>query len=254
MGMFDDLIAQYAPKGGSVGGAARKMSPQEQKALNELREYSDASNDVLDVSVRARDALRRFKPSQTKSNIYDMLTTDEKPSGFFDRVGGMIGDFVLDPQDRSDFQTLRALQSSLVLNEQVKQKGSQTESDSARISLTQVSPFKSQSSNEALLGPAITNAMSGANKASFYTRWANSYGLNGLNEAGRSVDEEWMGKVNSARSEQQRAVNAGRPRLNLPSEVAASKARRGPPAVGVPGNAPKKRSTDDLLRIYGGGK
>lgn len=217
MGAFDDLIPGG---GGSMIGGGRKLSPQDAKALNEMRETSAASGNVADLTVRARDAAQRLKTGPYRGRVLDAFIPEEG-GGFFDAVGGIIGAPFIDAQTVTDFQSLKALQNDLVLTKQLEQKGPQTESDAARLKLSQVSPYKSLEANEALLGPALTNAISGKNRVSFYTKWANQNGLNGLDAQGRSADEVWGGMLDAARGKQQAAVRAGKPMLGVAGDAPA---------------------------------
>lgn len=168
-----------------------KLSVQDNKFLNELR--STAGQPGLDAQNeyrRAAKAVDRLGTGPVRASLLDAFIPEEG-GGFWDRVGGIIGAPFIDRQTVDDFQTLKGLQSERVLSQQLAQKGPQTESDAARLQLTEVSPYKTPEANRRILDAGMRKATLGAMKPDFYTRWTNRYGLNGTDERGRTVDAAW---------------------------------------------------------------
>jgi hypothetical protein len=79
-----------------------------------------------------------------------------------------------------------------VLGEQILQKGPQTESDAARMQLTEISPSKSTNVNREIIEAGKHKANRVRAKAAFYTKFANHYGLNGVNPKGMTADQLWV--------------------------------------------------------------
>lgn len=190
-----------------------KLSVQDNKFLNELRPASQAGIDAQNEYYRAAQAIDRFKPSPWRGKLHDMALPQEN-GGMGDALGAAVmgpilrGVGVVTPQSVDDFQTLKGLQSERVLSTQLAQKGPQTESDAARMQLSEISPYKSKKANVAVIDAGMRKATLGANKADFYTRWVSKYGLNGLDEGGRSVDNAWFEVSRTARNPKPKKANA----------------------------------------------
>jgi hypothetical protein len=181
------------------GGDGRKLSPVEQRRLNELSEQGGAAANTLLQYRRADQVLRRShltpeRSAQIKSSIVP------EDAGLFGMIGSKFNRFVngVSEQEVADFQTLMALQNAQVLDRQLLQKGTQTESDAARLKLTEVSPYKPFEANEAVIRDGMMRSEMATRKPGFYTQWANSYGLNGLDPSGRSVDQAWDAELKHA--------------------------------------------------------
>jgi len=186
--------------GGASPGTGRKLSPQEQKYLNDLREQGASGANALSQYQKAAAAIERseitpYRAAQIESTI------PQEGSGF--SAGQRWNRFIygVDDQEVSDFQYLNGLTSAQVLDRQMEQKGPQTESDAARLKLTEISPFKSQAANAEVIGDGVLRSRMLAGKAPFYTRWANRYGLNGLDPQGRSADDVWLNALDEAQTE-----------------------------------------------------
>jgi hypothetical protein len=187
----------------STGIDARRLSPQEGKQLNAVRDEGRAGLGMVDVYRRAADAIDRFGTSPMRAAMYE-ATTPRDGGGFFDRLGGVVGEGAkalgLMSQDRQDdFQFLQSLQQRAVLEGQIAQKGVQTDADAARLMLSDFSPYKSVRANAEIVRGGMLSAQLAARKPGFYAAWANRYGLNGLDPRGRSVDDAWLAMVEDAR-------------------------------------------------------
>jgi hypothetical protein len=173
-----------------------RLSVQDNKFLNEVRATSQAGIDARNEYMRAAGAIDRFGTGPWKARLYDAAIPQEN-GGFFDALGAaVIGGPArllggVTPQGVDDFQTLKGLQSERVLSTQIAQKGPQTESDAARMQLTEISPYKTPEANRRVINSGIRKAALGAAKADFFTKWATQYGLNGLDDKGQTVDARW---------------------------------------------------------------
>ena len=181
--------------GGGTGGGG-KMSPQAQAFLNKLSEGAAAADGVRRTYDAARDSIKAVKPGPYRGRMME-IATPEEGGGFFDTLGSlvvgapmrMIG--AITPEETSAYQKLRALQSSNVLDKQILQKGPQTESDAARLQLTEISPSKMPDANESIIKTGIHRTNRDKARPVFYTKFANHYGLNGVNPQGKTADQLW---------------------------------------------------------------
>lgn len=202
-----------------VGEVQRgELSVQDNKALNDMR---DGHSAALKVNRDYREVARVLDRSQmtpVKASMLNALTPQEG-GGFFDAIGGWIGSKVLPQQTIDDFQTLRGLQSGRVMDAQIAQKGPQTEADAARLQLAEVSPWKTKQANIAVMKRGMADATLAKRKLPFFQRWANKYGVNGVNERGQTADEAWTGVTNAV---YQAAENMDRPKRknDVPSDIA----------------------------------
>lgn len=180
---------------GLTKGSIGKLGVQDNKALNEMR---DAHSSALTVNRDYREvagALDRTNMSPAKAAWLETMVPSED-GGFFDKLGAAIGQGaqglgLLDPQTVTDYQTLRGLQSKRVMDAQIAQKGPQTEADAARLQLGEVSPLKTKDANIAVMKRGMADAVLAKRKLPFFQKWANQYGLNGVNSRGESADDAW---------------------------------------------------------------
>jgi hypothetical protein len=182
---------------GPTAGAGRGMSPTAQKFLNELSTEAAAANETSRFYDRAKNAVSTLKPGPYRGTFLDMAIPTEN-GGFFDKLGAvLIGGparvtGAITPKEVDAYQTLRGLQSEQVLGKQLLQKGPQTESDAARLQLTEISPQKSTATNEQVIAQGQRKAKRVQAKSIFYSRWANKYGgPNQANPEGMTADEVW---------------------------------------------------------------
>src|SRR3546814_9981784 len=105
--------------------------------------------DSLSQYRRAAGSIDRLGTGPWRGKVLDMAIPEEG-GGFGDTigaatVGGAMGLFGgLPEQTITDFQNLKGLQSGRVLKQQIAQKGPQTESDAARMKLTEISPSRTK--------------------------------------------------------------------------------------------------------------
>lgn len=172
------------------------ISEIDQKALATMREnQGDLAGVARDITA-GFNANARFRPTPGKGKEFDWFTPDENDWALTAGLKNM--NFALNPfiraseQDRTDYQTMLALQNQAVLNAQLAQKGPQTESDAARMKLTAFSPNKASAENTRTLTEALYDTQMRRRKLDFYTKWANKNGsLSALNKDGKSADQIW---------------------------------------------------------------
>lgn len=189
----DDL----ANKKAALDIARNPISEIDQKSLAEMRlAGGDLDSVVRDIGA-ASAAVDRFKPAPGKAASFDWFTPDENDWPL--TAAAKNANFALNPfisateRDRQDYQTLLALQNQAVLNQQIAQKGPQTESDALRMKLTTVSPNKAMGENKRTLIETRYDAEMRRRRLDFYTQWANKVGsLSALDPNGRSADEAWQ--------------------------------------------------------------
>lgn len=174
-----------------LGGSGRGgLSVQDNKALNEMR---DAHSAGLKVNRDYREVARTLDRGNVTPLNASFLKAfiPEEGGGLLDGIGGAIGSLFIDQQTRDDFNALRALQSGRVMDAQIAQKGPQTEADAARLQLAEVSPWKSKKANLGVMMRGMADATLAKRKLPFMQQWANKYGLNGVDERGRTADQAW---------------------------------------------------------------
>lgn len=204
-------ISAGAATGSPVTG--RKLSPQEQKRLNQIGDDANTASEIIRQYRDAAIASKRLKTGPMRGRFLDTATAEDG-GGILDTIGAvavggparLLG--AITPQETTDFQTLKAIQSRRVLAEQAAQKGVQTEGDAARIKAGDIGPYLTPEANAAASARGIAAAERLIKRAPFYTQWANKYGLNGLNEQGQSVDQAFQGSVADK-------PNGGRPRVKI---------------------------------------
>ncbi|TXH45951.1 MAG: hypothetical protein E6Q97_30610 [Desulfurellales bacterium] len=175
--------------GSPTGG--RKMSVAEQKMLDEQRQGAQSA---LEAKVRTQEiapALRRLKGGPMRGMFLDAAIPSSK-GGFLDALGGMViggparllG--AISPQEVADYQQVDRAATLSTRQSETGEKGVQTEGDAARALLAAVTP--SNINPDAVTRSILGKADRQISRADFYTKWANKYGLSGLDENGRSVE------------------------------------------------------------------
>lgn len=186
----------HTPKESTTGGGGKKFSPQAQSFLNDLSTQASESAETRRMYERAEGAVNTLRPGPNRGRFLE-IATPEEGGGFFDTLGAalvggparLIG--AITPQDTNAYQSLKALQSENVLGKQILQKGPQTESDAARLQLTEISPSKSGKVNKEIIEAGKRKTDRVRAKAIFYTKFANKYGLNGTSPNGFTADQLW---------------------------------------------------------------
>lgn len=179
---------------GPGGGA--KMSPQAQKFLNDLSTAAQGARETGKIYDEAGKAVSTLQPGPNRGRFLE-IATPEEGGGILDTLGAIVVGAparaigAITPEETNAYQTLRALQSSNVLTRQIEQKGPQTESDAARLMLTELSPSKSEAVNKEIVERGRHKTRREQAKAIFYTRFANKWGLNGTSPHGHTADELW---------------------------------------------------------------
>lgn len=175
----------------AVGGHTRKLSTPEQKELDRQREGAQAG---LEAKLRTNEiapALRRLKGGPMRGMFLDAAIPSSK-GGFLDALGGMIiggparllG--AISPQEVADYQQIERAATLSTRQSETGEKGVQTEGDAARALLAAVTP--SNIDPGSVTRSIVSKADRQVSRADFYTKWANRYGLSGLDEKGRSVE------------------------------------------------------------------
>lgn len=193
MGAFDDLIP---------GGKGGKLTNPDKTKLNSLSEQAASGYETQQEYQAAQAALKRFRPGPVRGAFMDAVIP-EQGGGIMDAIAAAtIGTparalGVVTPQNITDFQRLKGLQSQRVLQEQLAQKGPQTDSDAARLQLTEISPYKMPDVNAQVVQSGSAKAQRAQQRAKFYTQWSNKYGLNAPNEQGQGVEDAFQAGIKS---------------------------------------------------------
>lgn len=171
----------------------RQLSPNDEKQLDELKLAAQTAPDIERLYSRAEPAIDRFGTGPTRGMIYDVLTA-QQGGGIFDKIGGAVGGLaegigVLPSESRRDFDLITQAQAERVLEEQLKQKGVQSEGDALRMMLADIGPYKTPETNKALISNARVKLARAPMRARFYQAWAQTFGLRGLDSQGRTVED-----------------------------------------------------------------
>lgn len=187
------LGAKRADKAAGAG----TVDKQAQMFLNKLSTEAQSAAEVGRLYDRAEGALKKVKPGPYRNRLLLSPAIPEDNGGILDAISGAtlggvaraIG--AVTPEEVSAYQTVRGIQSGGVLEKQLAQKGPQTESDAARLMLTEISPGKDAAANDEIIRAGRQKIKRDQAKATFYTKWANKYGLNGTNPEGETADQIW---------------------------------------------------------------
>lgn len=187
-----------APAGQTLntGGKGGKFSPQAQNFLNELSRQAAEAGETRRVYERAKQDVKTLDPGPYRGRFLDMAIPTEG-GGIMDNIGAAVIGVpakitgAITPEEVGSYQHMQGLKSQQVLQAQLAQKGPQTESDAARMALTELSPNKTATVNEDVINKGISKANRVRAKAVFYTQFANKWGLNGTTPHGYTADQLW---------------------------------------------------------------
>ncbi len=193
--------------GGGISKAAEGF-------LNTLSAQAAEAGETARVYQRSRAANEALRPGPNRGRFLKMATPEEG-GGALDTIGAaligaplrMLGGIT--EKDTNAYQQLRAYQSDQVLGKQILQKGPQTESDAARLQLTEISPEKSQAVNREIIDSGLDKTTRIQAKATFYTKFANRWGLNGVAPNGMTADQLWKSVANKVTQDVKDARNGG---------------------------------------------
>lgn len=176
--------------------AAPKLSNPAQSFLNTLSQQAAEAAETSRIYDTSKKSIESLNPGPNRGRFLEVATPEEN-GGVLDTLGAIavgaparVLGAITQPETDA-YQQLRGLQSKQVLSEQLLQKGPQTESDAARLMLTEISPMKSKEVNEDIINRGQWKAKRVQAKATFYAKWANKYGLNGVSEHGNTADQVW---------------------------------------------------------------
>jgi len=177
-----------------LGGG--RSAQQDVKFLNDLSTQAADAAEVERIYNRAAKDIKSFQTGPYRGTFMQMATPEDS-GGMLDKIGSVliggparaIG--AITPKDTTEYQKLSSLQQYRVLGEQTRQKGVQTEGDAARIKLAEISPTKTVDANMDIINNGLDRMRRVQAKSSFYTQWANKYGLHGTNQNGETADQVW---------------------------------------------------------------
>lgn len=179
------------------GGGGGKLSAQTEKFLNELSTQAGAANETQRLYEQAQGDINTLRPGPNRGRFLEMAIPEEG-GGVLDTLGAVVVGGparllgAIDQKDVDAYQRLRGLQAGNVLTRQLEQKGPQTESDAARLALTELSPNKSTQVNKSVIQTGIAKTRRAQAKAAFYRMYANKWGsLQATTPHGYTVDQIW---------------------------------------------------------------
>lgn len=177
-----------------------KANAYDASANSRMKELSiqAASADRADrIYKNVEASTGRFKTGPVRAAMMDAALPDEK-GGFWDRLGAatigtaLRGTGAITNQNVTDFQILKAQQAERTAERQVEQKGPQTEADAARYMLADISPYKTPDANKAIINQGRRAIDLQKGRSNFAIKFANRYGLNGVDERGRSMEQAFQ--------------------------------------------------------------
>lgn len=172
---------------------AHTLSKEDRQVLDKLNEGAQSAGEVVRQYQDASNAAHRLGTGQGRAMLMDMATRQDG-GGILDGLGAaLIGGPLrmagaITPKMTADYQTLKAIQMRRVLAEQTLQKGVQTEGDAARIKAGDINPSMEPSAYDEATQRGLGVANRAKTRAQFYTQWAQTHGLNGLDENGDAVE------------------------------------------------------------------
>lgn len=178
--------------------SGNNMSSRDEMTVNALREQAAAARETSRVYERARAANQRLNSGPTRGRLLETAIEDPN-GGILDSLGALVigGPLrltgAISQQDVDDYQMMRGLQSENVLTRQIEQRGPQTDSDAARMMLTEISPGRTREGNREVIDQGQFRARRAQARAAYYAQWAARFnGLNGTrNSRGQTVDDAW---------------------------------------------------------------
>lgn len=183
------------PGAAKAGGAGGKLSQTNEKFFNDLRNQANDAAEARRIYEAAEKPINTFRPGPGRGRAYQIFTPEEG-GGVMDTIGGVVGAIprafgAFSKPETDAYQQLRGYQSEQVLRRQLEQKGPQTESDAARLALTELSPSKTREVNMEIIRRGKERAARSQARAIHYQRFAQRWGLNGKDAQGRTADEIW---------------------------------------------------------------
>lgn len=185
------------PNATKRGGGSPKMSQTDEKFLNTLSDQARSANETGILYDRARQDIKTLKPGPNRGRFMQMATADQG-GGIADTLGSwliggparLIG--AITPEETEAYQHLKGLQAGNVLTRQLEQKGPQTESDAARLALTEISPDKTTATNMDVIEQGKRKVARTRAYTIFAQNFAAKYGLHGTSPHGYTLDQLWQ--------------------------------------------------------------
>lgn len=194
----------------SVGGTTPIKKgggdPQTRAYLNDLSSKAADAAEAMRIYDAAEQPLKKLHPGPGRGRLME-IATPEEGGGLLDTIGGVLVGGparalgAITPDETDAYQKIRGYQSRQVLQAQLAQKGVQSESDAARMQLTELSPSKSLDVNMDVINRGRDRARRAQARAIFYSRFANDWGLNGVDRQGRTADQIWAQEADKLTNE-----------------------------------------------------
>lgn len=192
------------------------ISPADATFIRGLMEQGQGATGMARTIENAAGAIDRLGTGPMRAKMLSAAIPEEG-GGVMDTLGGAMFGGLVNKQTVDDWQTLRALQNSAVLDKQIEQKGPQTDSDALRMKLASISPDKTVKANAEVIGQTMLGSQLMKHKPDFYTKWANKYGsLTAVSPGGQTVNSAWDALQNDAMNRYNndpriKAMRAGQP-------------------------------------------
>lgn len=183
-----------APGSSGRGG----VTPQDRNQLGNMRDQAVAAGELERTYSRVGEANQRLQPGPWRGRFLDAAIPNAG-GGVMDTLGAtliggparLIG--AITPQEVNDYQTIEGARSEGVLQRQIEQRGPQTESDAARMAMTELGVGNTLERNRNVINQGLARTQRAQARAAYYSQWAARFGgLSGTrNSRGQTVNEAW---------------------------------------------------------------
>ena len=180
----------------SAATAAKGITKQQEIELAKMREQTGDLDSVERMYNQTEQTLNKFKPGPFRAAVVSALTPEPddgilgkvigSPLGWLANATGLLPDDTI-----TNYQDLKSLQSERVGSRQMEQRGVQTDADAARYKLADIDPGKTMDANARVIARGRAKIRDSREKVQFFTKWANRFGLNGVNQHGVDVTAAW---------------------------------------------------------------
>lgn len=181
--------------GKAPGG--KSLSKEDSVFLNKLSTQAGAAGETQRIYEQAGKDIATLKPGPNRGRFLQMAIPEEG-GGILDTLGALVIGApakltgAINDKEVEAYQRLKGLQAGNVLTRQLEQSGPQTESDAARLALTEISPSKGVDANASIIKEGTAKTRRAQAKAAFYRMYANKWGsLNAVTPHGYTVDQIW---------------------------------------------------------------
>lgn len=189
---------------GGVNGSVpqpRKLTNPEQKSIGDMRNSAISQRESAMAAQKGAAIAKRLHTGPLRGRILEMgIPEPTAPGGgqswfdsLLDNAGAAVVGTVakglgyITNKDVTDYQDLQRLRMTGVQSELATQKGVQAKDDAFRALLQNIAPTGTVQGNQNVATDMDAKATRREEMTNFMTQWTNKYGLDGVDEQGRSM-------------------------------------------------------------------